>query len=119
MSLRVVSFSVCLVYLAFILLRTSIKIIQWNCRSLINTLPWLRHPPFSTADVLVFQESFLSPDKSAAIPGKIVYRSNRLGHPSDRLVIVLNNSWSSARISFPGSTFTNEIMDVHCFQAPF
>lgn len=96
-----------------------IKIIQWNCHSLTNKLLWLSCPPFSMADVLVFQESFLSLDKSVSIPGITFYRSDRLGRLGGRLAIAVNNTWSSASINLSGFSFTNEFMGVCCFGQPF
>lgn len=70
----------------------------YNC-SLMNKLPWLSCPLFSTADILFFKESFLSPNKSVSNPGKTIFWSDRLGRPSHGLAIAVNNTWSSDSIN--------------------
>lgn len=71
-----------------------LQIEQRNCRSIINKQVWLTLALFSSANVLVFQETFLSPDKMLQMPGWIVYSQDRLGRSGGGLVIAVSFSWS-------------------------
>ncbi|GBM83636.1 hypothetical protein AVEN_73361-1 [Araneus ventricosus] len=56
--------------------------VQWNCRSLNNKKIWLHQPPFSTANVWIFKETFFKADDNLSHPNKNFFRthrSNRLG----------------------------------------
>lgn len=62
---------------------------QWNCRSVRANSHWLRCPTFAQARILFLQETFLSPSDDFVIPGKNVFRKDRLAARGDSLVTAL------------------------------
>ena len=89
-----------------------LKIIQWNCRSVSGKIDWMKTCPFSNADILVFQETFLKDYKSFHIPNKIVYRSDRNDRPGGGLLIAVKNSIASTCHPKIFKTRNTEIMNV-------
>ncbi|GFX88029.1 probable RNA-directed DNA polymerase from transposon X-element [Trichonephila clavipes] len=67
------------------------NIIQWNRRGLKNKFIWLNIPPFSEADVWVFQETFLSIHDNLNLPNKIIFRKDREDRSGGLLIAVPSN----------------------------
>lgn len=87
-------------------------------RSILNKLPWLHRTPFSTADILVLQETFLTHDKTLTIPDKVIYRLGRLGRPGGGLFIEVNATWPSLQLNFDSLNLTNELLGIRVFRSP-
>ena len=89
-----------------------LKIIQRNCRGISGKIDWIKSGPFSDADILVFQETFLKDYKSFHVPKKIVYRANRNDRPGGGFLIAVRNSLASTRQPKIFKTRNTEIMNV-------
>lgn len=63
-------------------------IIQWNVRGIRQKRTWLSLSPFCSAEIFVFQESFLKPDVDFSIPNKTIYRNDRSGRGGGLLTAV-------------------------------
>lgn len=55
----------CILFIIFM----DISVLQRNCRSIVSKQTQLKCPLFTTVDVLVLPETFLTPNKSLVIPG--------------------------------------------------
>ncbi|GFU08517.1 hypothetical protein TNCV_2495831 [Trichonephila clavipes] len=74
------------------------NIIQWNCRGLKNKFIWLNIPPFSEADIWVFQETFLSIHDNINLPNKIIFRKYREDRSGGGLLIAVSSNISAQQI---------------------
>ncbi|GFX42541.1 RNA-directed DNA polymerase from mobile element jockey [Trichonephila clavipes] len=74
------------------------NIIQWNCRGLKNKFIWLNIPPFSEADIWVFQETFLSIHDNINLPNKIIFRKDREDRSGGGLLIAVPSNISAQQI---------------------
>ncbi|GFU51499.1 reverse transcriptase domain-containing protein [Trichonephila clavipes] len=74
------------------------NIIQWNCRGLKNKFIWLNIPPFSEADIWVFQETFLSIHDNINLPNKIIFRKDREDRSGGGLLIAVASNISAQQI---------------------
>ena len=73
------------------------SIVQWNARGIRSKIHWLKFSPFATSDILVIQETFLTPSLDFAIPGKTIYRLDRASKGGG-LLFAVNNKLSSSCI---------------------
>ncbi|GFV58543.1 RNA-directed DNA polymerase from mobile element jockey, partial [Trichonephila clavipes] len=74
------------------------NIIQWNCRGLKNKFIWLNIPPFSEADIWIFQETFLSIHDNINLPNKIIFRKDREDRSGGGLLIAVPSNISAQQI---------------------
>ena len=54
-----------------------LTVIQWNARGLRQKRNWFHFYPFITADVFIFQETFLNSTDSFSLPRMCIYRKDR------------------------------------------
>ncbi|GBO02463.1 hypothetical protein AVEN_180470-1 [Araneus ventricosus] len=74
--------------------------VRWNLRGFIIKLHWLQLPPFSTASVLVLQETFLKVSSSVSLRNKKIFRVERSESPGGGLVIAVSNDLPAQLVSF-------------------
>lgn len=88
----------------------SLRILQWKCRKFFYKLVWFICTLIYKRDILGFQETFLSPERSVVIQEKIVYRLKKLSRPGDGLLIAVICSLSSVWFNKIKSNSNNEVM---------
>lgn len=82
-------------------------ICQWNCRSIKNKSSLVKATLFRDSDVVGLQETFLKHDDAFSIPGKHIYRLDRVGRAGGGLLIAVSSSLPSYRI--PHQVISTEI----------
>ena len=72
----------------------------------------LQCPSLTQTDILVLQETFLKADTYITIPGKIIYRQDRKESSGGGLLVAVNSSFPSTRLSIAVNNTHAEIMGV-------
>lgn len=91
----------------------SVEIIQWNCRSLKNKLLWIQQKLFCAANILVFQETFLSQNDHIHILNKAIFRNDRTDGRGGGLLIAVDKKFPAQEIHFPNSpASSNQVLIV-------
>lgn len=80
----------------------SLRLLQWNARSIRNKNVWLSQALFIDADVLCIQETFLLPQDNFHLSRKIIYRNDRVSNNrGGGTLIAVNNTIPSRLLSLP------------------
>ncbi|GBM00076.1 RNA-directed DNA polymerase from mobile element jockey [Araneus ventricosus] len=86
--------------------------VQWNLRGFFSKLHWLQLPPFSTATVLVLQETFLKNSSFVSLRNKKIFRVERSGSPGGGLVIAVSTDLPAQLVSFSLPSSDVEVLGV-------
>ncbi|GBN58210.1 hypothetical protein AVEN_181386-1 [Araneus ventricosus] len=98
--------------------RWSKLFVQWNLRGFISKLHWLQLPPFSTASVLVLQESFLKVSSAVTLRNKKNFRAERSGSPGGCLVTAVSDDLPAQLVSFSLPHSEVEVLGVRLWIGP-
>lgn len=92
----------------------NVYFIQWNARSIKNKGFWLNQSIFENADILLIQETFLTPEDNLNIKNKVTYREDRPSRGGG-LLTAINKKLPSQKVNLNPPTSENEILCVKVY----
>lgn len=102
---------VSLLFFFFFVPGMGFSIVHWNIRGASANKAWLHHVIFSRTHIIALRETFLSPSIRFSLPGKIIYRQDRIGRRGGLLTAICAN-FPSVRLSPPTPPLGMEILGV-------
>lgn len=89
-----------------------ISLVQWNIRGVRANSSWLKDSFFTSSDIIALQETFIRLSVGFSLPGKVIYRRDRVHTSGGGLVTAVSQALSSRLLHFPVSHPFNEVLGV-------